>query len=459
MKKIRSCTGTALFAVIMLICLYYMNDGYFDTIIAKTRAFYVSTVIAVVTCIVMDVIASAKGLKREEYGRNPVLRAMLAFFMSYLISALICGNTESAFTGDVGWNVGIIAYFCGLLMYLVMKDLGTDTDLAAVVLSTGSIPFFLLAALHGAGVDLFSLHADLLKDEQFNYISTAGNIDVYAGIVSLFVPVIAAFYLKTGKTWLLTSIFAAGMGLSFAGVDSGYIGIFGGLAVLFIMGCNRRSPLVYMNRVVMTLSGSFVAAELIQQVNGGIFPPAKYISFFMNKYYLALILLCITVVIELALGLHDRYFALSPWIMLLLVMAVIALAILFFVHGVDKSERFGNSRLLIWQKAVQVYSDGGVREKLFGIGPSMFGAYSRGVEIGGRNVANCHSEILEHLVCGGVVTLACYIAIAAAVVWKVYRARRVSPFFFGLAGYFFQAQINNPQNMLLPFVCIFLAVI
>lgn len=459
MEKIRSRAGAAVFVVIALICLYYMEDGYFNTIIAKTRAFYASTVITAVTCIVMDVIAYAKGLERGRRAQSQVAVSMVTFFLSYLISALICGDTEAAFSGDVGWNVGVIAYFCGLVMYFVMRDLSPSTTEMAVALAIVSIPFFLFAVLHGIGADVFSLHSDLLKEEQYNYISTAGNIDVYAGIVSLFVPVIAALYLNTRKVWLLISVFTGGMGLAFSSVDSGYIGLFGGLAFLFVMMSHRKTPLLYINRVVMTLSGSFILAEIFQRFDAKAFPTAKYISFFMNKYYLALALLCITLVIELILRLRNRDFVISPWVMLVLIALVIVLAVAFFIHGVDKSERFGNSRLLIWQKAIQVYADGDLRQKLFGIGPDMFGAYSQGISVGGRNVVNCHCAVLQHLVCGGIVTLACYFFIVIAVIWKVYRARKVSPFFFGLAGYFFQAQLNNPQNMLMPFVCVFLALL
>ena len=459
MDKIRSRVGTAVFAMITLMCLYYMDDGYFNTIIAKTRAFYVSAVIAVVTCLVMDVIAYAKGYTREKHGRNMIMKAMAAFLLSYVISALLCGNTESAFSGDVGWNVGVIAYFLGLLVYVVMRDLSPSVSEMAVVLAVAGIPFFLFAVLHGIGVDVFSLHSELLKEEHYNYISTAGNIDVYAGIVSLFVPVIAAVYLDTSRMWLLAVAFLAGAGLSFASVDSGYIGLFGGLAVLFVMMSRRQIPLIRINHVIMTLSGSFVCGEIFQRFDGRAFPPARYISFFMNKYYLALGLFAAAVVVEIVLRLTDRDFIISPWIMLLLVAAVIVLAVLFFIHGVDRSERFGNSRLVIWQKAVSVYANGSLRAKISGIGPDMFGNYSTGISVGGRSVANCHCAILQHLVCGGIVTLACYFYIVISVIWKVYRSRKVSPFFFGLAGYFFQAQLNNPQNMLLPFVCIFLAVI
>ena len=113
--------------------------------------------------------------------------------------------------------------------------------------------------------------------------------------------------------------------------------------------------------------------------------------------------------------------------------------------------------------------------KLCGVGANCFGfltgAYAHDpaetsgtavrqnvLSIDGREVVNCHNEFLEHLLCGGVITVSLWCLLVISVIVSGLRRKKVSTFLFGFIGWLIQSMLNNPHDLLLPFVYICAAI-
>lgn len=484
---------SVVFLLFLVSGLYFMQDGYFDTISAKTNAFYFSCAIAAIPGIFL-LFFFIKDEGPEGFLRFPPAAYLIALFaLSYLFVSL--GDTH-ALDGSIGWNVGAYSYLLGLMLFFIFLIGETDEKALIVTLAVSSLPVYFFAVCHGAGYDIFGLHQNLLTEEKYNYISTVGNITVYSGITSLFIPVICAA-LDHVDSWncfgssllkkLLMLLFIAdiclgGTSICLSGSDSAYIGIFGSLAVLYIVECKKCTPLWKLGRIAVLLSASFAVAELLQIFSSGdAFPAQKYFSYYIYKFHLSFILFPILLAFTLVLYKWARNFH-FPWIPISL-MIVAAISLTEFLS--PKGRHFGSGRGKIWPFAIKCFKHAHLRQKIEGVGCDCFGyltgAYINdlptsdkwfriangafdGVKmqkniltVGGREVVNCHNEFLQHLLCGGIMTTGFWCASVISVIWSGLKRNKVSPFLFGFIGWLIQSMLNNPHNLLLSFAFIFAA--
>ena len=483
----------AVFLLFLASGLYYMQDGYFDTISAKTNAFYFSCAIAAIPGVYLLFTFISENGPEGFLHLPPSFYLVALFCLSYLFVSL---GDFHALDGSVGWNVGAYSYLFGLMLFFIFLIGETNEKALIVTLAAATIPVYFIAVCHGAGFDIFGLHENLLTDEKYNYISTIGNITVYSGITSLFMPVICAAMdhlddwncfgssriRKILMALFITDICLGGTSICLAGSDSAYIGIFGSLAVLYIVECKKHTPLWKLGRIAVILSASFGAAEILQVLSpGDAFPAQKYFSYYIYKFHLSFILFPLLIIATLALYKWAGHFS-FPWIPFS-VMIVSAIALTEFLS--PKSRHFGSGRGEIWPFAIKCFKNAHLRQKLEGVGCDCFGyltgAYMNdlpksdrwfrvangafdGVKmkkniltVGGREVVNCHNEFLQHLLCGGIITAGLWCVSVISVIWSGLKRKEVSPFLFGFIGWLIQSMLNNPHNLLLTFAFIFAA--
>lgn len=487
LKNHKKILTSCIFLLFLIAGLYYMQDGYFDTISAKTNAFYFCCAVAAVPGVyLLFTYIHENGLRG--FLRFPKAAYIVSLFaLSYLLSSL---GDAHALDGSVGWNVGAYSYLLGLMLFFIFLIGDTDEKVLIVMLAAATIPFYLIAVLQGAGWDVFNLHKELASDERYDYISTAGNITVYSGVASLFIPVICPSldhsedfrWQKPVKLLFMADIVLGGTSICLVGSDSAYIGIFGALAVLYIVECRQKTPLWKLSRIAALLSFSFCIAEILQAFNPKTaFPAQKYFSYYVFKFHLAFILFPVLLIFTLVLYKWARKFA-FPWIPIsLMIVAAVALTEVLSPKG----RHFGSGRGEIWPFAIRTFRNAGIRQKLQGVGADCFGyltgAYINdlpstdkwfkiangafdGVKmqkniltVGGREVVNCHNEFLQHLLCGGIITAGFWSLSVISVIFSGLRRKHISPFLFGSIGWLIQSMLNNPHNLLLSFAFIFAA--
>lgn len=463
----------SVFALFLGVCLYYMQDGYFDTISVKANAFYFCCAVSAVPGIYL-LFSYVKENSFLGLLHFPVAAYVVCLFsLSYLISSV--GNPV-AMDGSAGWNVGAFSYLLGMMVFFIFLLGEINETVLTAVLAIATIPLYSIAVFQAGGLDLFSLHKNLVADEVHDYISTAGNITVYSGLVSLFIPVVCAALDHTDKKslkWLyMTDIVIGGTSICLVGSDSAFIGVFGALAVLYIVECKKRTPLWKLARIAALLSASFCVAEIIEKTNPvNAFPARKYFSYYIYEFHLAFILLPLILLLGILLYVKAGEFS-FPW-KPITVMIIAAIAITEFLS--PKGRHFGSGRGEIWTFAVKAFRNESVTRKLCGVGANCFGfltgAYAHDpaetsgtavrqnvLSIDGREVVNCHNEFLEHLLCGGVITVSLWCLLVISVIVSGLRRKKVSTFLFGFIGWLIQSMLNNPHDLLLPFVYICAAI-
>ena len=128
----------------------------------------------------------------------------------------------------------------------------------------------------------------------------------------------------------MTDIVIGGTSICLVGSDSAFIGVFGALAVLYIVECKKRTPLWKLARIAALLSASFCVAEIIEKTNPvNAFPARKYFSYYIYEFHLAFILLPLILLLGILLYVKAGEFS-FPW-KPITVMIIAAIAITEFL--------------------------------------------------------------------------------------------------------------------------------
>lgn len=476
--RLKKAVLPAVFALFLTVCLYYMQDGYFNTTEAKTIAFHFCCMAAAIPC----VYAAAVSISAQGFTIAPAMIFAALFTLSYTIGAI---GSSDAFFGSAGWNVGALSYILAFLLFVVFSTVPADHMVLSAVLAACTLPLYIIAVLDGAGADLFGLHGSLSPSESYDYISTVGNTTVYAGIVSLFIPVVcAALDFSDDVTpsairgLFATDIIAGFTSVCLCGSDSAYIGVSGALLVLFIIECKKGIPLWKIFRTLAFAGVSMCLPQLVWHLSPDAFPARRYISRMIFNTGAGFLLFPVALVAAFITSHPKKKSGYSPdW----KIMAAIAAAFVTAAAVTASSSGISVSgRAKIWNYAINCFEKGDLKQKLTGVGADCFGYLTGAIlrvettpdgksrvvsgytgndgssvlSVDGREVVNCHNEFLQHLLCGGVITAVLWCLFVISVIVTALIRRPLSPFLFGFLGWLIQSMLNNPSNLLIPFVSI-----
>lgn len=475
-------------------CLYYMENGYFNTIIAKSYAYRIALMLYLIPALILCTSLlltnrkiTKKGNHQEDTRRDhsrdyrrdhrrTFLSSMdltdgaVAFFtISSILSTLLSPSPFESFFGNVGWQVGLWSLLGGAAIYALFRMAPVEAPFLIQVMGIFTLPLFLWAIANGFGADPFSLHKKLLSGQRYDYIACIGNINAFSGYLSLILPPMYAglvFCEKDRLRLLLApSAFLGTMALFYNNSDGGYLGVLSGLAAvtgyaLFLRQYKRILSLLWL----IALAGS------LSLILSRILPfsiPLRGISARLSEQYIPIVALgCCSLLLLLLLRFCKKESQRLPFFLYTgaLAMAFLYAVIWFFRHF---SPAFGNNRGYIWGYAVGIFRRLPALQKIFGVGPDRFGVYTsryygaRMQKIWGNTVSNAHCEYLQYLVTTGILGAMGYIAMLSAALKNSFYKKKTDPkvslFIYGIIGYFAQALVNNPHNLLIPVFFLFLA--
>lgn len=470
-----------------------MENGYFNTIIAKSYAYRIALMLYLIPALILCTSLlltnrkiTKKGNPREDTRRDhsrdyrrdhrrTFLSSMdltdgaVAFFtISSILSTLLSPSPFESFFGNVGWQVGLWSLLGGAAIYALFRMAPVEAPFLIQVMGIFTLPLFLWAIANGLGADPFSLHKKLLSGQRYDYIACIGNINAFSGYLSLILPPMYAglvFCEKDRLRLLLApSTFLGTMALFYNNSDGGYLGVLSGLAALtgyalFLRQYKRILSLLWL----IALAGS------LSLILSRILPfsiPLRGISARLSEQYIPIVALGCCSLLLLLLRFYKKESQRLPFFLYTgaLAMAFLYAVIWFFRHF---SPSFGNNRGYIWGYAVGIFRRLSALQKIFGVGPDRFGVYTsryygaRMQKIWGNTVSNAHCEYLQYLVTTGILGAMGYIAMLSAALKSSFYKKKTDPkvslFIYGIIGYFAQALVNNPHNLLIPVFFLFLA--
>ncbi|SCW49040.1 O-Antigen ligase [Lachnospiraceae bacterium C10] len=460
--------------ILFSFCLYYMEQGYFNTIVAKSyalkvaMAFYFIPSIILLSCLFFydDFFFT---VKRSSFTLTDA--AVFLFAGSCTLSTLLCPNPYEAFFGNRGWMVGLWSILGCCFIYTLLRLAPVPEGELMTPICLLTLPLFLWAIANGLGADPFHLHEKLLASQRYDFIACIGNINAFSGYLSLLLPGIYAAFLfaPRSKSLLLYAAvsFLGTMALFYNNSDGGLIGVLGALALLIAHSLRLKNGrrLLWL---LFLLSAAGSLSELTEKTIPTAIPVREGLPALFLQYHIPLTVMLLSLIL-LLLSYKIKYSCYRPLLILYRIMVTgVVLALLLWIC-LHFTPSFGNNRGYIWSYGITIFARATPLQKFFGIGLERFGIYTERYfsseiqRIWHSQLNNAHNEYLQYLVTTGILGLCGYLSLLFSSLYRYMTAKKTghgaSPFLFGIIGYFTQAMINNPHNLLLPVLFVFLATV
>ena len=468
------------FATLVMMPLYYEN-GYFNTLMAKAHIFWVTAGVV----LFMAALVESVGLGFGKTGLKPVGEiisninvmdiSVATFGAAAVLSWLLSDYRYEAFTGSSGWHMGAGTIILLVFMYVyVSRNFVLGEITFAFLLGAASL-LFLLGLLNGIGIDPLSLHTKLSSDEMYEYIATIGNVNSYAGYLSLVLPVIMALHIigyeRWQRIWSGIVVTLGFMNLFMGNSDGAFLGV--GLGCFFLIAYSLRKGWKY---VRLFSCGIFFGAASFTCKLLESFWPGDMVSFLGvpefildTNIYMPIVAVCIILVLRYRY--YEKHLTDKNTKIAAAVFTVLGICAIIAVVGYNAlifDGEWGTKRGYIWGFALSLFKDGSIREKLVGVGADCFGIpvmniYSDFVEQHwGKRVVNAHNEYLQYLVTTGLIGAAGYIMMYVSAVRECIKKQNWCEekgiWLFGIMGYAGQAVVNNPQALNMATLFLFLAI-
>lgn len=388
-----------------------------------------------------------------------------------------------AWTGDKGRFMGLMMYLvlCGMVFLLSCRLKPDMSILLIFALSTGYVYFF--ALLQHFGIDHRGFLEKIASDQKKIFVSTLGNINIFASFVVISTAVFLCLFLFEEQNLYrivgaILSILSGAM-LVIANSDSAYLGLFAILFVTFFFSYKEEKmqrfflglTLLAIGNLGIALLHRFVITEYYSR--GGV---AEFISspFFASVLLLAVVFLygCVRFAAHrfgMELDALDKNKVICG---ILIAMGVFAVVGVFVGIRLDLGifhfdYKWGTYRGYIWTKCGETFWNAPMVNKLFGFGNESIREVISGpfhdemLRVTNRVYDNAHNELLQYLITTGLLGALSYVGLfVSSFIYILKRAKGFPMAYICLtvmAGYFVQGLINLNQPITTPFYFLFLA--
>lgn len=462
------------FAVLLLLIFLplYVENAYYNITGAKFRAFFFAVIIlAVPLCLVMIY----RFLKRSKYQKMPldlIDIGVLCFACVSLISCLFSGRVKDSFFGSDGWWVGAFSVCVLACLYFFFSRNHSYSQNIWLPIYAVNIVIFIIGILQFARFDLLGFHDNILEKQYYQYISTYGNTNWYAGYLCMLLPMAFVFFAeaKTRLSYSINLVFLifALSNLLLCISDGAYIGlafcVF--FALPFIFKTKER-----LKRALLVLVIAFSEAIIIRLLPcySDLMEKADSVSAlpFELKISVPLLIICLALLICLNVTEKDFPKARKTICIVMLSLMVILVITVFIYTVVTFSDSWGSSRGAIWRVSFENYSGYTVKEKLIGIGPELLRNEYLELQKGlfkGLAILSSHSEPIQLLLTTGVLGLLSWFGVYAGVAVSFIKILKTKKditlsfaFFLPITAYFAQSFVNSATTVNLCLLCIILA--
>ncbi|MCM1288975.1 MAG: O-antigen ligase family protein [Clostridium sp.] len=472
---------TIIFSAYLLV----MHNKYFD--ITKTRyLFFVAvSILFIIYYLIAEMIA--RFLKDEKLGAGNIKKTdfqspvtwMQLFLICNIISYICSSQRGKSFYGEDGRYMGFYMYFviCIVTIFL-SKGLKRYEWLYLLFLVTTFFSYIVAIAQH-MGKD-FMHYRDGVSKKQFNiFMSTFGNINIYASFIVISLAVAISMFVFSKK--MVYHIFAGiivvlgGMSMMIANSDSVYMGIFAATVILSALAIRDG----YVCKMLMCISGLAIGNLILAFINRYIvkeYDKREGIARLFDNTRNALILTgAALLVLLLAVFMRKRTENINKKCAALLFLIVVGAGLIAFViagnvRGLsvfDFNYKWGTYRGYIWTKCVGLFNEAPLIRKLFGYGQetirmlTVSNFHDEMLEITGRVYDNAHNELLQYLLTIGFFGVVSYVGmVASSFIYILKNKKRNIITYVSLSvilGYFVQGLINLNQPITTPLFFVFMA--
>lgn len=472
--------------LLSMLCIFlFVYDNYYFNITKTKYTFFVfSTVIATLCYII------CKGRRWLIYKKwnlqlSIVDKCFMIWIVIQVVSVVCSSYFKEAIDGSLGRNTGLIfSLLCVSAYWIVSRSKIYLKHICMLYLTSCSL-LHILAILNFYSIDLLGFYIKLSDYQSSFFISTTGNINFYASIICLSLPISCYLYIKLQnyQKILLIMNSLGFMGLICGNSDSGYLGI--GCMFLILLYISSRSIHNFKKCIVLIII--FLTCGKLLSICSMLFPIASRLYYTLSSFFtdsigswiLWLLFICIYFIIEFyeeKLSSYMRYVrvGLVTFYIFMLCIFVFLFIYLSFINTNIQigylstyfrwNDHWGTGRAKAWRALWEVFTNFSYKQKLFGFGPDttraiMFLNYGNDTYL--VQYDNAHNEYLQYLMTIGIAGLCGYISIFSTMFYRIYQYKniltvRVIAITITIGIYLLQAcvNINQPISTPLLFICL-----
>lgn len=400
---------------------------------------------------------------------------MLAYGTAAAFSFLLCEEKRTGFLGQEGWYMGFLVQLIFLALYFIISYTWKWDNAVIIVLCIASAGVFLLGILHRFYIDPLGMYAGMDKTYTLKFLSTIGQATWYSSYLCTLFPVglFYFWYSRNEKIRILAGAYcAAAFGtLVTQNSDSAFFALGAVFLMLFWKAFDSAFFRKRFLETLLLLLASFVGMGTLQILFVEHTAALDGLSLFFSQSLWMWAVFVIILVIYAFWCLYEkkepeekndnREEKRSKKIRaaLFILAGIAATGVLFFVFlntrgywqkwfGVTVSnnylyfdETWGNNRGFTWRFSAKMFGELPFLRKLFGVGPDCFASYAYGIPAyavqlsamwGESALTNAHNELLNGLICYGIVGGAAYTGIFVAAAIRFWKGFPKTPFGFAV---------------------------
>lgn len=493
MKKLRE-EAVKMFMVLMftLLPLYY-SDNYYNILNDKRDIYWLFSRILFVVIAVSLCISLMLVIKNHQFSKNmrTQLRkisaldvVMLLFGILAIVSTVYSADSGNSISGENAWDVGTQMIVCSVIVYFIISRCYSGKGDLWVYLYFGTAAVLAIGIIDRLGYDFLIMHDEIPL--QYNiFISTIGNVNFWAGYLSIIIPffMLASLFTKNrfARFFIYLLLLAAYFSLFITLTNTTYIGI--GIAALFVVWyslckVNRLKNLA-INGILFAIAGGI--AEVLWKhpcTPRAIDTDSVSKLLLAHRLYLVPGILGMVIILLFLLGTVfpgkirtkmdtcvERVFS-KVWIWLIIVGVI---GMVFYVIYNYNLKLF-NFRGSIWYFSFMGFLDGTLWQKLMGVGPALLDTVTQ-AQIAKADFyvewnwlyCTAHNDLLEYLVTMGVFGAACRLLMYVFPFVMYTKGKERKPekaaVLVALVGYLGQGLFTGPYILTYVLYTIFLGVL
>jgi len=486
-------TATGWVILVLAAFPVFWRNYYFDIIESKTRFYYVISIAlacfillwALISGVPGDYFREAKLKYADANGKwfkkwffsvfNALDICVMIFIAANIFATLAAGKYFiPALTGNEGRFSGLLMNLVYVGTYFIMSRCYVFNKRDFIIfLAVGWFPC-LMSLFQHLGFDVLSFRALLSPSDKKRFISTMGNLNVYAVYTGMITAVSACLFMLSEDKWYIKLFYYVSLLMGFIGMTVGTSdSVYLELAVLFgVVPFIAFRKTAGIRRYVACLAGLFTSTALVGYLDTipvEVLGVNETLRMNIDGLYASLIhsgiavpaaiaLWAIVIVLYILARNETKGKLAGKWVMIvwsvifgLTVASVIALVAIvnsgsqLSVTLLEKvpaikgylyfDDMWGTKRGYIWRVALEEYAGLPWYNKIFGTGPDTFGIYMMNnrfeemLTITGQYYDSAHNEFLQFLMTIGPAGALSYIGMYVSTIWDMFKNKlsSVSP--------------------------------